>query len=318
MAHIQREFSHIAFSVAAFLFIVYSVVYAQGVYDGPNVAANKDSVQQMPIPTNPKLPTLFLIGDSTVRNGRGDGANGQWGWGEPLVNYFDLTKINVVNRALGGRSSRTYLTQGHWDAVKQILKRGDFVMMQFGHNDGGPLDDTARARGTLPGVGDETREIDNPITKQHEIVHTFGWYLKKFIAETRAAGATPIVCSFIPRKIWKDGKIASPDDYGKWASEVAASEGALFIDLNQIIAQRYDLLGPEKVEPLFGDEHTHTSRAGAELNAQCVIAGLKDLRHDPLKKYFSPLGKKTAETQERALAMKTFQDVLQYKIYFLK
>src|SRR5580658_6756093 len=61
-------------------------------------------------PTNPKLPTLFLVGDSTVRNGHADGANGQWGWGEPLVEFFNTSKINLVNRAIGGRSSRTYIT----------------------------------------------------------------------------------------------------------------------------------------------------------------------------------------------------------------
>ena len=61
----------------------------------------------LPVPANPKLPTLFLVGDSTVRNGQGDGAGGQWGWGEPLVDDFDTTKINVVNRAIGGLSSRT-------------------------------------------------------------------------------------------------------------------------------------------------------------------------------------------------------------------
>jgi lysophospholipase L1-like esterase len=98
------------------------------------------------MPADPKLPTLFLIGDSTVRNGRGDGANGQWGWGEPLVDRFDTARINVVNRAVGGLSSRTYLTQGHWQRVMAMLKPGDVVMMQFGHNDGGPLDDAARAR----------------------------------------------------------------------------------------------------------------------------------------------------------------------------
>ena len=59
-----------------------------------------------------------------MRNGRGDGANGQWGWGEPIVNYFDPVKINVVNRAVGGLSSRTYLTQGHWDRVLAMLKPG--------------------------------------------------------------------------------------------------------------------------------------------------------------------------------------------------
>src|SRR6266700_7112320 len=105
-------------------------------------------------PANPKLPTLFLVGDSTVRNGHGDGANGQWGWGEPIVDYFDATKINVVNRAVGGMSSRTYYTQGNWEKVKAMLKPGDIVIMQFGHNDGGPLDDLARARGTIKGSGD--------------------------------------------------------------------------------------------------------------------------------------------------------------------
>src|SRR5438445_13455417 len=67
----------------------------------------------LPEPANPKLPMLFLIGDSTVRNGQGDGGGGQWGWGEPLVEYFDATKINVVNRAVGGLSCRTYLTGRH-------------------------------------------------------------------------------------------------------------------------------------------------------------------------------------------------------------
>jgi lysophospholipase L1-like esterase len=251
------------------------------------VPLNSVASLRLPVPANPNLPTLFLIGDSTVRNGRGDGAGGQWGWGEPLVDHFDAAKINVVNRAVGGLSSRTYLTAGHWDRVLAMLKPGDFVMMQFGHNDGGSLDDAARARGTLKGTGDETREIDNPITKQHEVVHTYGWYLKKFIADARAKGATPIMCTLIPRKIWKDGKIArNSEDYAGWAASVAASEHVPLIDLNEIIAQRYDELGPEKVEPLFGDPHTHTSRAGAELNAECVMAGLKKLDDDPLAKYF--------------------------------
>ncbi len=243
----------------------------------------------LPVPANPSLPTLFLIGDSTVRNGHGDGANGQWGWGEPLVDHFDTTKINVVNRAVGGLSSRTYLTGGHWERVLSMIKPGDFVMMQFGHNDGGPMDDPARARGTLKGTGDETREVDNPITKQHEVVHTYGWYLKKFIEDARAKGATPILCTLIPRKIWKDGKIVrNKQDYAGWAEAVAAEEHVPVIDLNEMIAARYDELGPEKVDPLFGDPHTHTSRAGAELNADIVIAGLKKLPNDPLAKYEKP------------------------------
>ena len=250
---------------------------------------------RLPVPANPSLPTLFLIGDSTVRNGHGDGSNGQWGWGEPLVTFFDADKINVVNRAVGGLSSRTYLTQGDWDRVLAMLKPGDFVIMQFGHNDSSPLDDPARARGTLKGAGDETREIDNPITHRHEVVHTYGWYLRKFITETKGKGATPIVCSLIPRKIWKDGKIArAAGSYGGWAAEAAKAAGAQFVDLNEIIARRYDDLGPEKVEPLFGDEHTHTSLAGAEMNAECVVAGLKALEKHPLAPDFSAKGRNVA------------------------
>ncbi len=183
---------------------------AVGLYPGQPSGQGSPNLARLnlPTPANPDLPTLFLIGDSTVRNGRGDGSNGQWGWGEPIVAYFDTSKVNVVNRAVGGLSSRTFLTQGHWNRVLAMMKSRDFVIMQFGHNDSGPLDDPARARGTLAGDGDETKEIDNPITKERELVHSYGWYLKRFIADARAKGATPMVCSPIPRKIWKDGKIA--------------------------------------------------------------------------------------------------------------
>ncbi len=251
----------------------------------PPVTSTNGAPMKMPVPANPALPTLFLIGDSTVRNGRGDGAGGQWGWGEPLVDLFDTSKINVVNRAVGGLSSRTYLIQGHWDRVKAMIKPGDFVMMQFGHNDNGPLDDAARARGTLKGSGEETKEIDNPITKQHETVHTYGWYLRKFIAETKAAGATPVMCTLIPRKTWKDGKIAR-EQYAVWAREVAAAEHVAVIDLNELISKKYEELGPEKVEPMFGDPHTHTSRAGAELNASIIAAAIKD-QHLPLAAFLA-------------------------------
>jgi len=239
-------------------------------------------------PAEDRVPTLFLIGDSTVHNGSGRGDNGQWGWGERIADLFDKTRIRVVNDARGGRSSRTFLTEGLWDKVLTEMQPGDFVIMQFGHNDGGPLDDTSRARGSLLGVGEETREIENPIMKKHETVHTFGWYMRKYVADTKAKGATPIVCSPVPRKIWKDGQIVrSSKSYGQWAEDVAKSEGVAFVDLNEIIAKKYDALGPERVETLFGDEHTHTTLAGAELNAACVIAGLKELKDDPLASYFA-------------------------------
>ncbi|HEU0173573.1 MAG TPA: rhamnogalacturonan acetylesterase [Blastocatellia bacterium] len=235
---------------------------------------------------NAKPPTLFLIGDSTVRNGAGDGANKQWGWGEPIAAYFDPAKITVLNRARGGRSSRTFLTEGLWDQVLSTMKPGDFVLIQFGHNDGGPINDNSRARGTIKGVGEETEEIDNLLTKKHEVVHSYGWYLRKYVAGARAKGATPIICSPVPRKIWKEGRIVR-DQYARWAEEVAKAEKVGFIDLNEIIARQYEAMGAEKVEPLFADEHTHTTLVGAELNAASVISGLKALKPDPLASYYS-------------------------------
>src|SRR5262247_3467083 len=110
-------------------------------------------------------PVFYIIGDSTVRNGDGTGKNLQWGWGSFVADHFDTNRIGVRNLAIGGRSSRTFITEGRWDKITSVLRKGDYVIMQFGHNDGGPLDDTARARGTIRGTGDESKEIYNPITK---------------------------------------------------------------------------------------------------------------------------------------------------------
>src|ERR1700712_2280865 len=122
-----------------------------------------------------KRPTLYIIGDSTVKNGQGKGGGGLWGWGDMLAPFVDTTKLRLENDALGGTSSRTFQTKGLWDKVLDKVETGDFVIMQFGHNDGSALDDTARARGTIKGIGDESKEINNPITKQLEVVHTYGW-----------------------------------------------------------------------------------------------------------------------------------------------
>jgi lysophospholipase L1-like esterase len=253
---------------------------------GHAVEADRIARLNLPRPANPALPTLFLIGDSTVRNGEGDGRNqGEWGWGDFLAAKFDTNKINIVNQAVGGLSSRTYWTQGHWDRVRAMMKKGDFVMMQFGHNDGGAVNDTSRARASLRGSGEETQEIDNLLTQHHEVVHTYGWYLRKFISDARATGATPLVCSLIPRQTWRDGKIVrNKNDYAGWAGQTAQATGAPFIDINEIIAARYDELGPAKTATLFV-EGPHTNAEGAELNAQCVVAGLKALPDDPLTPY---------------------------------
>jgi lysophospholipase L1-like esterase len=227
-----------------------------------------------------RMPTLFIIGDSTVHNS----SQGLQGWGDVIPSFFDQTKIKVDNRARGGRSSRTYVTEGLWDQVLAELKPGDFVLIQFGHNDGGAVNDASRARGSLRGIGNETEEIDNLLTKKHEIVYTFGWYMKKFVSDTKARYATPIVLSPVPRNMWKDGKVLrASDSYGKWAAEVAMSQGVSFIDLNEISAKQFEALGPEKVKELyFLEDHTHTTPAGALLNATSVVDGLRALKNKPL------------------------------------
>ena len=234
-------------------------------------------------------PTLYIIGDSTVKNGSGKGADKLWGWGSFLDESFDTTKLAVRNYALGGRSSRTFITEGHWDQVLAQLKPGDFVIMQFGHNDGAPLDDTARARGTIKGTGEDSSNIYNPIMKKNETVHTYGWYMRKYVADAKAKGATAIICSPIPRNMFKDDKVLRASvDYGKWAQETAATTGAYFIDLNAIIADQYDRLGPDKVKDFFPGDHTHTNEAGAKLNAAAVVTGLRQLPNLPLTHYLRP------------------------------
>jgi len=213
------------------------------------------------------------------------------GWGNPIASYFDQTRINVQNRAVGGTSSRTfYSAQAMWPAIVPLIKPGDFLIMQFGHNDSGAINDTSRARGTFKDNGDETQEIDNLLTHQHEVVHSYGWYLRKYMSEAKEKGAVlSIVCSPIPRNRWNNGSMA-PDSYGPIAQEAAKQAGARFLDLNALIIKQYAALGESSVTAtLFpAGETTHTDWAGAVLNAECVIEGIKAPPACPLAQYLLP------------------------------
>lgn len=239
----------------------------------------------LPTPARPGLPSIVLIGDSTVRNGQDDGqgkgAEGQWGWGNPIAAYLDAGQVNLVNRAVGGLSSRTYRTSGHWERTKALIKRGDWVLMQFGHNDASPVNDNSRARGVLRGTGPETEEIDNLLTGKRETVATYGAYLRGYVAEIRALGATPVICSPVIRKRWEPDGVTvtrAGGNFAAWAAEVARQEKVAFIDLNEWGALRYEALGKAWVEKFFPadlpQETVHTNWLGAAVNAQLVIAGL--------------------------------------------
>jgi lysophospholipase L1-like esterase len=235
---------------------------------------------KMARPANPELPTLFLVGDSTVKCG----TPGQRGWGEEFGKYFDPTKVNVVNVAIGGRSSRTFITEGRWGAVLSMMKPGDFVIIQFGHNDGGPINDDSRARGSIRGIGPETEGIDNLLTKKPETVRTYGAYLRQYLADARAKGVTPYLCTQVPRKMWAEEgeRIGRPTDGTVvWARAVAEAEAATLLDLHEAVAVSYDAVGREAVEPFFADERTHTTVAGADHTARIVVGLLEQLPGSP-------------------------------------
>ena len=229
-------------------------------------------------------PVVFITGDSTVKNTDSD-PNGMWGWGAVANTIFDETKIDIVNAAKAGRSCRTYLNEGRWDKVYNSLKPGDFVLIQFGHNDIGPID-KPKYRGDIAS-GKDTCHVYKMDTGGYEVVYSFGWYLKKFIQDVREKGATPILVSLTPRNEWKDGKIERRNDsYGKWYREVAQETGVEFVDLHNITADFLDKKcgKKEKAMKYYNRDHTHTSLLGAKTNAQSMAKGLR-ANNSPLAKY---------------------------------
>lgn len=220
-----------------------------------------------------ETPAVFLIGDSTVRNG----TSGQAGWGDCLSARFDPA-ITVINRAIGGRSSRSFLTEGRWDEVRDRLRKGDHVLIQFGHNDGGPSDDP-RDRASIKGIGGETREVVRNGDGKPETVRSYGWYLTRYVRDARERGAVPVVLSPVPRNIWKDGAIQRDvNGYNKWAREIAEREQALFVPLHDLVADAYERIGREETALLFTEgDHTHTNAGGAAFTARIVAAALRSL-----------------------------------------
>lgn len=236
-------------------------------------------------------PTLWICGDSTVRNG----TPGQQGWGDPIADFFDPEKIRVVNRAIGGRSSRTFQTEGRWQAVLDEARPGDFVLIQFGHNDGIAPDNPDRPRGTLRGTGEETQDIIHPHTKQPETVHTFGWYMRKYVRDAKAKGITPILCSYIPRvphEKYEAGHEPRDQSYARWTETVAREEGAAFIDLHAMILSSYAGMEPAEIKAKFFTDsqrdNTHTSPAGAAHNAAVVVQGIRKLEDVSLRDFLKP------------------------------
>src|SRR5947207_2111497 len=89
---------------------------------------------------------------------------------------------------------------------------------------------------------------NNAAAQQKVVVHTYGWYIRKFVADAKSKGAAEVaVCSLIPRNRWTGGKINRDKTFAVWAADAAKQSGALFVDLNKIVCDKYDVLGEKKV-----------------------------------------------------------------------
>ena len=281
---------------------------AEGLWESanPQLDALKALMVNVPLKTKavkrePGKPVVFFTGDSTVKNADKDD-DGMWGWASQAQTVFDESKITLFNAARAGRSTRSFLREGLWDEVYNSLQPGDFVTIQFGHNDICPITDR-KARGVIPGSQDTLHvyKLDNGT---YEVVYSFGWYLKKFIDDVREKGATPILVSLTPRNEWPGGKIERRDgSYGKWYREVVEETGVEFVDLHNITADALDKKFAkkklsdnkeqakaqvaqikEKAGIYFKKDHTHASKAGAQLNAQSFAKGLRQ-NNSELAKY---------------------------------
>lgn len=275
---------------------------AEGLMASHNPALNplKAMMRNVQLPVynrSDNKPVVFITGDSTVKNADKD-EDGMWGWGAVANTIFDETRIDIVNAAMAGRSCRSYLNEGRWDRVYNSLKPGDFVLIQFGHNDISPID-KPKYRGAIATAKDtchvyRMQAAKEDLSKQnvidqklkantqvgsYEVVYSFGWYLKKFIQDVREKGATPILVSLTPRNEWLNGKIERRNDtYGKWYREVVEETGCEFVDLHNITADFLEKKcgKKEKAMKYFNHDHTHTSLLGAKTNAQSIAKGLRD------------------------------------------
>jgi len=234
-------------------------------------------------PSTKKLQ-VFLVGDSTVSNYEAV-RSPLAGWGMPFAGFFDSTVI-VQNKARGGRSTRTFISEGRWQQVSDSLSEGDYVLMQFGHND-------------------EAKE--EQYKDRYTPVPDYKKNLLKFIEETRAKKANPIIITPVTRmRFDKEGRqVETHKEYTAACYEIAKQTGAPLIDLDAKSRALLQRLGPEQSRLLFmylekGEnphypegqkDNTHFNDYGARLIAQLVLQGLRELQIPLTEHEVKPLRK---------------------------
>ena len=247
-------------------------------------------------------PAIFVCGDSTSKNsGKGKSGEPVAGWGTPIAEFFDPSKVAIKNVAHAGKSSRTYY-DGDWPKVLPQIKAGDFVLLVFGINDGT----------TPPGLGDET------VMQKDQPVHTYGWYMSKMATDAREKGARVYLLTVTTRNIWSNPKVKFRDatpvgslpagydpkqdkiergtgggKFTQWTKDVGKKLDLPVFDLTNFCADRYDEMGREQVDKLYSD-HNHTYMPGAEIVAASIVSGLKAFHESPFIPLLSAKGKAVA------------------------
>lgn len=214
----------------------------------------------------PKKITVYLIGDSTMSIKKTE-AYPETGWGMPFKYFFDSTVV-VDNRAMNGRSTRTFISENRWQSVADNLKEGDYVFIQFGHND-------------------ESKEKTDRYTTPEQYKSN----LVKFITETRTKKANPILLTPVSRRKFKDGKAQETHaEYSPLVIEVAKQYNVSLIDLDAKSIELLQKLGEEQSKLLFlqlaagehpnypegKNDNTHFNELGARLIAQIVLGEIKN------------------------------------------
>lgn len=233
---------------------------------GSPVAAVVDTVEAR------ANPTIFLCGDSTMAaRGANDGATD--GWGAYFGRYATTA---VVNRAIGGRSARSFTDEGRFQAVANEVKAGDIVLIEFGHNDGGSPRSNDNGRSACPGSGTETCVSD----KTGQTVYTFPFYIVQAARLLTGRGATVVLSTQTPNNLWEGGTYyggAGPRfvDLMAYAHRALAMPDRIgFVDHYQAVANTYRRLGNQATNALYPRDHTHTSPQGADLVAQAFAQAI--------------------------------------------
>ncbi|HVQ38985.1 MAG TPA: rhamnogalacturonan acetylesterase [Pyrinomonadaceae bacterium] len=196
------------------------------------------------------IPTVFLLGDSTVCD---QPREPYTSWGQMLTRFFK-PGIAVANHAESGESLRSSLGARRLDKVLSVMKPGDYLFIQFGHND-------EKEKGD--GVGAFT---------------TYKANLKRFVLGARQKGGNPVLVTPMQRRTFDDkGRVTnSHGDYPEAVRQVAREEKVPLIDLHAMSTSFYEALGPEKSKLAFKDgDGTHHNNYGSYELAKCVVAGIK-------------------------------------------